>query len=79
MPRFFFDLHDGHWDRDDVGADLIDVGEAILQAKQTLPAMALDQLPRDGDRHTMTVLVTDEDGRPVYTATLSYSGLMLAR
>ncbi|TNC08750.1 hypothetical protein FF100_28310 [Methylobacterium terricola] len=79
MPRFFFDLHDGHWDRDDGGTECPNIEHAILQAKQTLPAMALDQLPRDGDRHTMTVLVTDEDGRPVYTATLSYSGLVLAR
>jgi hypothetical protein len=79
MPRFFFDLHDGHWDRDDVGTECADVEHAIQQAKRTLPAMALDQLPHDEDRHTVTMLVTDEDGRPVYTATLTYSGLLLAR
>jgi hypothetical protein len=79
MPRFYFDLHDGHWDRDQTGHECDDVDQAILAAKRTLPAMALDELYRDGDRHTLTVLVADEDGRPVYTATLSFNGLVLAR
>ena len=78
MPRFYFDLHDGEWDRDDVGSDLADADHAVLQAKRTLPAIALDMLPRGGDRHAVTMLVTDEDARLVYTATLSFSGLVLA-
>lgn len=79
MPRFFFDIHDGEWDRDSVGTECTDVENAIQQAKRTLPAMALDQILRDGDHHTVTVLVTDDDGRPVYTATLAYTGLVLSR
>ena len=79
MPRFCFDIHDGEWDRDSVGIECTDVENAIQQAKLTLPAMALDEIPRDGDHHTVTVLVTDEDGRPVYTATLAYTGLILSR
>ncbi len=79
MPRFYFDHHDGRWDRDEVGAECTDVEHAIKEAKRTLPAMALDEIPRDGDHRTMTVLVTDEDGRTVYTATLAYTGLVLSR
>lgn len=79
MPRFYFDIHNGQWDRDGAGAECADIEQAIQEAKRTLPAMALDQIPRDGDHHTVTVLVTDEDGRPVYTATLAYTGLLLSR
>ena len=37
------------------------------------------EIPKDGDRRTFTVLVTYEDGHPVYSATLNYTGLWLLR
>ncbi|TGD94076.1 DUF6894 family protein [Methylobacterium nonmethylotrophicum] len=79
MPRFYFDIHDEEWNRDTTGHEFSNLDDAIAQAKRTLPAMALDHLPQNGDHHTVTVLVTDEDGRPVYTATLSFNGLLLGR
>lgn len=75
MPRYYFDLNNGEWNRDEEGSECADADHAIAQAKRTLPAIALDHLPRNGHCHTLTMLVTDEDARPVYTATLSFNGL----
>ncbi|MGX7709517.1 DUF6894 family protein [Methylobacterium sp. Gmos1] len=79
MPRFFFDIHNGVWSHDEDGIECVDVEEAYLQAKRALPEMALEQVPRDGDHHTITVLVTDEDRQPVYTATLAFTGLAIRK
>ncbi|BAQ48298.1 MULTISPECIES: hypothetical protein [Methylobacterium] len=79
MPRFYFDIHDGVWSRDDVGVECRNIEEACRHAKRTLPAMALDSIPRDGDRHTITVMVTNDDRRTVYAATLTFSGLLVDR
>lgn len=77
MPRFFFDIHDGEWSRDAEGVECADVEAACHEAKRVLPGMAVDQVPQDGDQHAITVLVTDEERHPVYTATLSFAGLVL--
>ena len=77
MPLYFFNLHDGKWDHDDIGSDLNDVDHAISEANQALPAIALDRLPRDGGGCTLTMVVTNEFGQPIYTATLSLSGCAL--
>ncbi len=77
MPRFFFDTHDGEWDRDDVGIECANVDVACQEAKRALPDMAFDRTPRDGDQHTITVLVSDENRQPVYTASLTFSGLLM--
>ncbi|BAQ49209.1 MULTISPECIES: DUF6894 family protein [Methylobacterium] len=77
MPRFFFDIHDGEWSRDVEGVECADVVAACYEAKRVLPGMAVDHVPQDGDWHAITVLVTDEDRRPVYTATLSFAGQLL--
>ena len=36
MPRFFFDLRDGEFIRDDVGLDLPDIDHAMTEAKRML-------------------------------------------
>jgi len=77
MPRYFFDIHDGEWSRDEEGIECPDIKAACQEAKRTLPAMALDQVARDGDQHTITVLVSDEHKQPVYTATLGFAGLLM--
>jgi hypothetical protein len=79
MPRYFFDIHDGGSTRDDTGTECADLDEARQMAIQTLPDVAREEIPHDGDRRTFTVLVTDENGRPVYSATLTYTGLWLTR
>lgn len=79
MPRYFFDIHDGGPHRDDTGTECPDLETVRQKAIQILPDIAREQIPKDGDRRTFTVLVTDENGHPVYTATLNFTGLWLAR
>ncbi|WP_156629986.1 DUF6894 family protein [Methylobacterium sp. Leaf112] len=50
-----------------------------LAAHNRFPSIAHDEIPRDGDRRTIAVLVTDEDGWPIHGATLKYAGLWLSR
>jgi hypothetical protein len=39
----------------------------------------MSEVPEDGERHAVTVLVTDEDGHPVYSGALSFVGSWLIR
>ncbi len=79
MPRYFFDVHDGFHQRDDMGTLCEDVQAAALQAKCLLPAIAVDEIPQDGERQIITVVVTDEAGRAVYSAALAFVGTWLMR
>ena len=81
MPRYFFDIHDDKKgiQRDDVGVELANIEKVRKEAQCILPDIARDEIPRDGDRRMYTVLVTDEDGSAVYSATLSYAGVWLLR
>jgi hypothetical protein len=80
MPRYFFDVQDdAHMSRDEDGYELDNVAAAYVQAKRLLPAIALDEVPRDGDRKTYVVVVSDEARVPIYSATLSFSGIILRR
>ena len=79
MPHFYFDVHDTGTTLDDVGVDLPDVAAVRQAAMESLPRIAADEIPKDSDRRHFTVLVTDEDGHSVYSATLTYTGLWLLR
>ncbi len=79
MPRYFFDVNDGCNQRDDEGVLCADLQRAVFEAKKLLPQIAADEVPKDGERQAITVLVTDEDGRAVYMAALSYTGTWLIR
>lgn len=79
MPRFFFDVHDGGPTFDGVGVECADHEAVRREALRLLPDIARDEVPRDGDRRTFAVVVTDEDGRAVYAATLNFTGLWLVR
>ncbi|TXN80288.1 hypothetical protein [Methylobacterium sp. WL8] len=79
MPRYFFDIHDGFHLRDDVGTECADLQAAALEAKRLLPAIAADEIPKDGERQIITVLVTDEEGHAVYSAALAFIGTWLLR
>ncbi|MBB3903984.1 hypothetical protein GGR33_003498 [Methylobacterium brachythecii] len=41
----------------------------------SLPEIARDEIPKDGDQQAYTVLVRDEHNLTVYTATLTFAGL----
>ncbi|GJD47092.1 hypothetical protein AFCDBAGC_4977 [Methylobacterium cerastii] len=79
MPRYFFDIHDGINKRDEVGTVCDDIQAAALEAKRLLPSIASDEIPKDGERQTITVVVTDENGHAVYSAALTYVGTWLLR
>jgi hypothetical protein len=78
VPRYFFDIHDGpSFRRDDVGFECEGRAGVRLEAMCALPAIACDEIPKDGDRQAFTVLVRDENGATVYTATLTFAGLWI--
>ena len=78
MPRYFFHIFEnGESTPDDTGLELDTDQEVQLEAMRVLPEIARETVPADGDRQAFTVLVTDETGRPVYTATLTFAGLWL--
>lgn len=77
MPRFFFDIHDGDPVRDEDGVDLPDLDAAIREALRGLPSFAAHYIPKGGDRQQVSIVVRDEDRRPIYTAALSFCGTRL--
>ncbi|MHC2002932.1 DUF6894 family protein [Methylobacterium sp. CM6241] len=79
MPRYYFDINDGRNERDEVGVHCANLQAAVLEAKKSLPAVAADEVPKDGERQAITVLVTDESGQAVYLAALAYTGTWLIR
>lgn len=79
MPRYFFDVHNGSTTRDDEGTECADLAAMRQEVLRLLPDIARDEVPEDGDRRTFTVLVSDEDGKAVFTATLTFTALWLLR
>ncbi|MCJ2116571.1 hypothetical protein MKK65_08255 [Methylobacterium sp. J-001] len=80
MPRFFFDIRDDKGtQRDEEGVELADLSMVREKAQRLLPDIARSEIQGDGDQHVYMVLVTDEDGHAVYSATLTYAGLWLLR
>ena len=65
MPFFFFDIvDDGVLSRDDYGVELSGVDEAWTQAIDLIPDVVRTGLT-DGERHTVTCSVRDEDRKSV--------------
>ncbi|WP_336492687.1 DUF6894 family protein [Methylobacterium nigriterrae] len=79
MPRYFFDVRAGGPEFDDTGTELSGPDDARQKAKRLLPDIARENIPEEGDHHTFAVMVKDENGHPVYSATLTFAGLRLPR
>lgn len=77
MPRYFFDIHDRDFHQDTEGNECDDADAARLLAMRTLPEIGRFAIPSDGDNQAFMVLVRDEGGVIVYTATLTFAGLRL--
>ena len=75
MPRYYFDIHSDDVARDNHGVEMPDAAAARLEAISALPEIAADEIPKDGDRQLYAVVVRDEQGHTIYTATLTFSGL----
>jgi hypothetical protein len=78
VPRYFFDIHDGkHLIRDDVGTDCIGSDAIRAEAIITLPAIARDVIPKEGDQQTLTVIVRNTSNITVFTAILTFASIWL--
>lgn len=77
MPRYFFDIHNDVLTRDDEGTECATLDIACLHARYVLPEIVHHELRRGAEATAYTVLVRDEEDYPVYSATLSFSGLKL--
>lgn len=74
VPRYYFDIENGGLQLDETGTECADLNEVRKAAMQTLPEIARFET-EDGDRHTFTVIARDADRHPVFTTTLSLTGL----
>ncbi|KMO32991.1 hypothetical protein VQ02_22265 [Methylobacterium variabile] len=70
MPCFFFDIRDGHLIVDDVGSEFPNVHAARNAAIKVLPDVAREQIGA-GESREVSVLMRDEAGRNLFTATLN--------
>jgi hypothetical protein len=74
MARYFFDTFDGkELMRDEVGIELGELERVRVEAIDALPDLAREELP-DGDESVFAVHARDEEGRIVFTATLTFKG-----
>jgi hypothetical protein len=72
MPRFFFDVHDGTFMRDDMGVELQNADAARKAVWNTLPAMA-SQREADGEMACQLRMdVRDESGKHLFHAALAF-------
>jgi hypothetical protein len=77
MARYFFDVHDRREIRDTVGTECATLEEACQHAREVLPEIAAHEMPRGGNRQAYTLLVRNVQGQSVYSAVLSFVGLVL--
>jgi hypothetical protein len=79
VPRYFFDIRDDALTLDDEGVEFTGPDAAAKYAKKLLPEIAAHEATFGGERRAITVLIRGEDGRPIYSAALSYLGTWLYR
>jgi hypothetical protein len=80
VARYFFDIHDGRaFLPDPIGQDCVDTDQIRREAMRALPEIARDAIPQRGaEAQAFTVIVRDADSAPVYSATLTFSGLWMS-
>ena len=73
MPKFFFDVHDGHQHHVDMtGTDLVDQHAARAEATRAIAEMAGDYIPGDGPQRDMAIHIRDASGSPLLEITLNF-------
>jgi hypothetical protein len=78
VARFFFNLIEtGKYDDDDEGIDLPGFDEVRAAVMKALPDIAREEIPGDCDHRSLVLLVTNDAGQPVYSGTLSLTGVRL--
>lgn len=77
MPLFYFDSDDGErFTKDRSGVDLIGLEQAVQEALGLLRDLADHELCI-GQR-TLAAIVRDTTGQPVYRATMTMTGVLIA-
>ena len=79
MPRLYFDVYrNGKVAPDTEGSDCPDLAAARREAMAILPEVVRSDILEHGDTQQFVVVVRDESGTTLYTATLNYAGLTFA-
>ena len=78
MRRYYFDIHDGQFHRDSEGIECEDFDAVRTQVMNSLPEIARWSIPGNGESQAFGVLVSDDAGAVVYSATLTFAGMRLA-
>lgn len=76
MPRYFFDIVDGDLTVDDAGTEFPNAHAARDAAIRVLPDIARDKIGA-GQSRDVQVLMRDEEGRAIFTASLTLSAKWL--
>ena len=76
MPRFFFDFADDKVLPDELGTEFPNAHAARDAAIKVLPDIARDEIGA-GDSRAVLVLMRDEEGRALFTASLTLSAKWL--
>ena len=77
MPRFFFNYSDdGEW-RDQEGVELPNAVAAEQEARSALPRIMGDAMMSRAGTQQLAIIVTDEQGAPLYSAAMTFTGTRL--
>lgn len=76
MPRYYFDIVNGALTVDAEGTEFPDAEAARAEAIRTLPDVARDEIA-DGSSREVMLLMRDEAGRAIFTASLTLAAKWL--
>ena len=78
MPHYFFDLYEGpKFSADEEGTNCASLEDAIVGAKRLLPELASAADVADQDECHLEVVVRNDAGEAVFTATLAMTSARL--
>jgi hypothetical protein len=71
VARYFFDIHDGTYTRDEEGVELDDVDAAQMEVWNTLPMLAAHRKSNGNMACQLRMDVRDESGKHLFHAALA--------
>ena len=73
MPKYFFDVHNGHEHHIDMaGTELPDQHAARDEATRAIAEIAADSIPGDGPQRDIAIHIRDRFGEPLLELTLKF-------
>ena len=73
VARYFFNIYNGTQSRDDVGSECIDAAAVRAEAVETMEELFGGKLSKGRDASSMSINVTDIDGKTVMIVTATAS------